>query len=111
MIWLKKNWKWILFPIAILLIVLAWLRNRQGPAPVPVPSDTGTAIALQDVRTEQQIEVAEQQAKEEIKKIEEQHAAAIQTFDAKQKETYEELKQGSPQALTDWLLEVGKGKK
>jgi hypothetical protein len=106
--WLKKWWKWMLFPIGILLFILS-LRRRTTTVVVSDGHATDLAIKKHDEQIAQQVTEAEAKAAAELKKIEEQHAATIESLNAAQRLKYEELKQQGPREINAWLLRVGRG--
>lgn len=109
--WLKRNWKWVLLPIGILIALAAIFRRKQ-PATVVVVDKTPTAavdVAIHDNQTAAQVEAATQATADEIKKIEEEHKAALEKLNSSQRLEYETLKQKPAQEITNWLIKVGKG--
>ena len=107
--WLKKNWKWVLFPIGI-LVALATLSKRHKTTVIALPDTHATdhAILQHDAELKKREEAAETKATAELKAIEEKHAAVIEQLGDSQRLQFDELKK-DPQALTDWLIKVGRG--
>jgi hypothetical protein len=105
--WLKANWKWLLFPIALLVFLAGWLFKKK--VEVIAPGSTAANVAAQKAR-----ELAEKQAKEaeaaKAKRIEElkkEHDAVIQKLTDEQKKKVDELVD-DPEELNKFLLDVGK---
>lgn len=106
--WLKKWWKWLLFPIGILLFVLS-LRRKTTTVVVSNGHATDLAIKTHDAQVAQQVAAAEAKAAAELKKIEEQHKETLEKLNDAQRLKYDELKKQGPKEINAWLLRVGRG--
>lgn len=103
--WVKANWKWILFPVGLLLLFLALNRKKT----VGSTSLLEAGEVKDDAREEanKRIEEAGQEREKKIQQIEEDHADTIAKLTEAQKGRVEELR-GDPDELNSFLLNVGK---
>lgn len=96
--WLKKYWKWILFPIGVISIILAWLaRGRE----LQLPS-SGTT----DEAADEAMEAYKEAAREYQRKVKEAHKKAeerLKTASEEQIKEYEELKDKTPEEVAKWI--------
>lgn len=109
LLWLKQNWKWLLFPIGLLL----WLAGRlsaRSPASPRVSSEL-----IEHFERQAQID-AEAAAKEKqavvirdelLRGIEQEHTKAVQAVTADAEAKAVALK-NDDQALNQFLKQVGK---
>jgi hypothetical protein len=106
--WLKRNWKWLLFPIGIIAFIGGFLLRRRRPD-VVAPELVGaaeTALKAND-KAEEEREEAREEKDEKIAEIEKEHATTVAKLTRKQRDDVEELKD-DPDKLNDYLLDVGK---
>lgn len=107
-LWLKKYWKWLAFPIGILVFILGRLTSRKLPA-VIAPELVGAAEVKEKANREAAVELRrvddERQAK--VKQIEEKHSEVISKLTDEQKKQYEAIK-ADPNEVNNFLLGVGK---
>lgn len=106
--WLKKYWKWLLFPVGILLGILSMLGRKRifnVVSPELVEAEKVREEAEEDKR--QRIEELEQERSERLEEIERVHADTVSKLTDEQKKRVEELRE-DPDELNDFLLEVGK---
>jgi predicted negative regulator of RcsB-dependent stress response len=105
--WLKKNWKWLLFPIGVALYVVGYFSRTKLNV---VPSEVAGAAVVKDdadSKAEAAKVKAEEVRLEELVKVEKDHAATIDKLTDDQKEKAKELK-GDPAKLNEFLLGIGK---
>lgn len=108
--WLKKYWKYILFPVGIVLGVIAAVAARRStPVNVVAPKEVETeperdAANAAAVQKAKEAEAARDAA---IKKVEAEHAATLKVLTDEQKGKVAEL-QEDPDELNKFLLSVGK---
>jgi hypothetical protein len=107
--WLKKYWKYLLFPVGILLGVLGMLSKRK---------DLGDVVAPKEVETEGERDQANQEAKElsaeakaerdeKVMEIGREHLGTVMKLTDEQKVKARELVD-DPEQLNEYLLDVGK---
>jgi len=108
--WTKKYWKYLLFPVGILVGIIGMLIGKK--------KDLGDVVAPKEVETESERNRANEQARREaeeaqrardqkVKELEEQHAETLEKLTEKQKERVEELRE-DPDKHNEFLLQVGK---
>jgi len=106
--WLKKYWKYILFPVGIVLGILGALSTRR--AVEVTPSEVGEAEKEKrraEEEAEEKVREAETKKLQRIQEIEEEHRAVIEQLTEEQQSRVEELRE-SPEDLNTFLLDVGK---
>lgn len=97
-IWLKKYWKWILFPIGIVSLLLAWKSRDKGPE---LP-DTGTT----DEAADEAMEAYKAAAREYQEKVREVHKKAeerLKDASEEQLKEYEEIKDKPIEEIAKWI--------
>ncbi len=99
--WLKKYWKWLLFPIGIIGALIAFVAGRNSkPVPVPDPGpDTNDAalIALHEA------ENANKRRDELLRKLEAENQARLQQLTADQQKEFEKLKDAPIDEVVSWF--------
>ena len=98
--WIKKHWKWIVFPVGILVAVLGWFfwwRGRGKDDDKFSTPDDAADKAVDDVVKAQEVREAE------IKKLEEQHADKLQAMSDEQKAVFKEIKTKTPAEVAEWI--------
>ena len=105
-VWLKANWKWLLFPVGLLLFLAGWVFRPKTVVVDSVLHDA--ALAEDKAKAEADKKNAEALAAKEVavQKIQEDHAATIQKLTDEQKSKVTELRD-DPEALAQYLLNVG----
>lgn len=106
--WLKTNWKWLLFPVGILLFLIGRLTSRKPPV-VVAPELVGAAEEKLKAEEEAKSKALEAEAdkKRRLVEIEKEHAEALRKLTDNQKKLVEALKD-DPERLNDFLIDVGK---
>ncbi len=98
--WLKKYWKWIVFPIGILGAVLGWfLWWRSGPRD-DVDSTTTDASADRVVKD---IFQAQDVKDVELKELEKRHGEKLATMTEEQRTEFEEVKKKTIDEVASWI--------
>ena len=106
--WLKKYWKYVLFPIGIIVGILSVLgRRKSGPviAPEVLGAEEDKKRAREDA--DKKLKVADAEQTRKIQAITEEHAKVIDQLNAEQKGRLEELRE-DPDELNNFRLSVGK---
>lgn len=104
-IWLKKYWKWVLFPVGALL----WLATRRRTVQVTSSEREGQARVEAEATTQaaDKLERARRTRDGEVSRVEKRIDAELDKLDASARAEAERLKE-DPQALNDFLRSVGK---
>lgn len=103
---MKKNWKWILFPIGILLAMLTLGRRRK--INVVAPELLGAADNKRKANEEaaEQLEGAQEDRLKRSAEIEKEHAMTMAKLTRDQRDKLEELRE-DPDELNSFLVGVG----
>lgn len=98
-IWIKKYWKWVLFPIGILLAVGGFLAGRFGKPEPPTPPDFGKdgEEALDAV------EEADRRRDERLAELREKNQARLEELSKDQQEELEELEGKPIEEVVAWF--------
>lgn len=103
--WLKKNWKWVVFPLGILV----WLAKNFFMRPTVVSPELVQHME-ERARIDEEARVRAAQAElarnAQVTKVEEKHDAQVAGLNAEAVRTSKEL-QGDPVKLNDFLKKVG----
>lgn len=95
--WIKANWKWLLFPIGIISVVVAYFIGRR-PTPDPDP--------ILDEASEEAMRAMQEAARkrdEALKKLKEEHTARLQTLSVEQNKELEALKDQPIENIVAWF--------
>ena len=105
--WLKKYWKWLLFPLGIIIFILGYSSRKKitvtssellGHAEEKKKLDDEAARQLGTARADRDVKLAG---------IQKEHEATVAKLTRKQRDEMEELRE-DPDKLNDFLLGVGK---
>ena len=105
--WLKKYWKWLLFPIGVLVFIAGYVVR---PKPKVLSSELlGHAKVKKDIdrKTAGQIIEAKEERDKKVAEIEKQHAATVAKLTRDQRGKLKELRE-DPDKVNEFLLQVGK---
>ena len=98
--WLKKHWKWIIFPVGILLSVLGWFlwwRGKPKDDSTTTTTDTAADQALKDT-------VKAQEDKEKaLQELEQKHGAKLAVMTQEQRAEFEKVKQKPIEEVAAWI--------
>lgn len=106
--WVKRNWKWLLFPIGVLAYVVG-----RATAKTNVTVVSPGLVEHEEVKNKLDAEAAQKkheadvQATEQLAAIETARKAAVDAERQKQVSRIDEV-QGSPEKVTDLLKQIGK---
>lgn len=107
MSWLEEKWKWILGVLALIgAMIITFLSSRKRTQALPVSTEAEAEKLKVEKASGEEAKAAEISKTWKITAIKQEHAEVIQKLDESQKKRYEEL-QEDPEALTNWLMDVG----
>lgn len=96
--WLKKWWKWIVFPVGILGVVLSWFFWWH----IPEDDQFSTPDAAADDAVNAAIKAARQR-RIEIEAIELKHALKLVAMSSEQKKEYKVVREKTPEEVAAWI--------
>ena len=106
--WLKKYWKWLLFPVGILLGILSMLGGKKiGNVVAPEAVKAEEERIKHELEAQKKAEQAEALRKGKVEFIEREHAKTLEKLTDDQKARVEELRE-DPDELNGFLIGVGK---
>lgn len=103
--WLKKNWKWVLFPVGILLAILGFRRKPDVLAPSLVEADG--VLEREDTKADIVKAQALADRDKKITEVTQKHDAVISKLTEEQRKEADSL-QEDPEKLNAFLLDVGR---
>lgn len=99
--WLKKHWKWVVFPIGILSAILGWLLWWGGQKPkddqASGTSDKAADKAVEDISKAQDVK------ERAVQELEEKHADKIEALSSDQQKEWEEIKKKPVDEVASWI--------
>lgn len=97
--WLRKWWKWILFPVGIIGAFVTWFVLRQQPV------DDSTSVTPDDAADKAVSGIIKaQDAKEEaVAHLEKRYAEKINKMSAEQRVEYETVKAKPIEEVASWI--------
>lgn len=106
--WVKKNWKWLLFPIGILLFVIGKVSAKKSYRVIN-PELVDAEKTKRKAREESEAKnlEAKKERDKRLAEVVEAHDTKLQNLTAEQNEKVDELRD-DPERLNEYLLEVGK---
>jgi len=110
--WLKKYWKWILFPIGILGMVITYFIGRSSKKTKvevisPVEKEADDMVKKEQAEADKKAAEAKKERDEKVAQLEKEHAETIKEFNDELRDKYEEIKD-DPDKVSEFLLNVGK---
>jgi hypothetical protein len=106
--WLKKYWKWLLFPVGLIIGILTMIgRRKKITVTSPEVTEAEEARKKADEEARKRLQELEEDRREKIENIEKEHADTIRELTEDQRSRLEELRE-DPDELNEFLLEVGK---
>jgi hypothetical protein len=108
-VWLKANWRWLLFPAGLLVFLAGWLtRSRSTPVVVsPALQEAAQAAARAGEEADRQAAGAARVRDERVRQIEVEHAEALKKLTDAERAQVREL-QDDPEKLNQFLVDVGR---
>jgi Skp family chaperone for outer membrane proteins len=105
--WLKANWKWLLFPIGILVFIAGYTsKSKIGTVSSELLGAAEDRKVIEG-RTAGQIVEEKQVRDEKLAKIEKEHSATVSKLTRAQRDQMEKLR-NDPDKVNEFLLKVGK---
>ncbi len=100
--WLKANWKWVLFPIGILMVLLSALSRMQGVVTIDPTAKADERAKVERERRER--EVAEERARlrARLDEVRRENQGKLQQLNDEQVEHAARL-EDDPEALNEFL--------
>lgn len=107
--WVKMHWRWLLFPVGILLFLLGRLTRKSTPVvQVVSPALEGHDKVDQELqkKLDASLTQVDEQKQKQLLDIETEHAATIKTLTDDQKKQMADLR-SDPDQLASFLKSVG----
>jgi len=106
--WIRRYWKWLLFPLGILLYFVGRLSAPRRPLQVVNPEQIGAdkVRGRADRKAQEAARAAAAERALEVQNIKARHARVIAALTAAQRKQAKTL-QDDPAALNAFLLRVG----
>ena len=97
--WLKKNWYWLIAPVALLVLGALWLMGwrKKKDDPVSHTPDKDADQAVDDTNKAHDIK------DQALKELEKSHAEKISQMSAEQKKEFEEMKKKPIDEVANWI--------
>ncbi len=107
--WLKKYWKYLLFPVGIVLGILAMISKKKDVGDIVAPKEVETEGERNQANAEARelSEEAKVERDEKVSKVKRKHFETVMKLTDKQKAEVSELEK-DPEELNEYLLNVGK---
>ena len=100
--WIKKWWKWIVFPIGILAAIGGWLLWWLGRDSEPDDDTSSTTDAAADQVVED-LEKAERERELRVKAVEAKHKEKLGALSEDQQKEYEEVRKRPVEEVAKWI--------
>jgi hypothetical protein len=98
--WIKKYWKWIVFPIGILGAILGWFLWWRSKPKDDVDSSTTDAAA--DQALSDTVEAQEERDKK-MQELEEKHSEKLATMTDEQRQEFEDVRKKPIDEVAAWI--------
>jgi nitrogen fixation-related uncharacterized protein len=98
--WVKKNWKWIIFPIGVIGAVLGWYlwwTVKSKDDDTTTTTDAAADQAVKDTNT-----AADEKAKA-VKELEEKHSEKLAAMSEEQRVEFENVKKKDIAEVAAWI--------
>jgi len=98
--WMKAHWKWVLFPLGILLsilTVLGWVMGARRDDPISGTTDEEAKKTADDIFK------ASTEREEALVLLERQHAQKIATMSEEQRAEYKAVKAKPIEEVASWI--------
>lgn len=107
--WLKRNWKWLILPVGIVLFLIGRFSKKTREFEVVSPALSGVDEKREKLMVDltDDVEIVEKEKVEKLKKIDEEHAETVKKLTSDQKREADNLRD-DPDELLEFLLGVGK---
>lgn len=97
--WIKKYWKWILFPIGILLAIAGFIAGRMTRK--TVPPTPGPVVSGDDELN--QVVTADAERDKKLQELREKNQARLESLTAEQQKELDELKDKPLEEVVSWF--------
>jgi predicted negative regulator of RcsB-dependent stress response len=98
--WLKKNWKWVVFPIGVISAILGWFLWWRSRPKDDVDSTTTDAAADQAVKDT--VEAQEEKDKA-LEQLEEKHGEKLAAMTEEQQAEFKKVKEKPIDEVASWI--------
>ena len=106
--WIKKYWKWLLFPIGVLAFFIGRATAKRNFTVVnPELHEADKKAREAQKEADREAGEAKTEKDEKVSELKKEHAETLEKLTDEQKERVEEL-EDEPDALNEFLLGVGK---
>lgn len=105
--WLKLYWKWLIFPVGIVLFLIGYLFNKRPNVLAPESVVAAKVEQKADEKAKTELAQAATEKAKELADIEKTHAETIAKLNIDQKAEVEKLRE-DPKKLNEFLINVGK---
>lgn len=98
--WLKKYWKWIIFPIGLIGILAAFIAGRltrSTPTPIVIDNGDDAEEALEETRRAAEARDAK------LKELREKHQNRLESLSVEQQKELDELKDKPFEEVVSWF--------
>lgn len=97
--WFKRNWKWIVFPVGLLLVLLVAAKWLMGIVPATPGTTTDEAA---DQAVDSIFDAVDNRGKA-LEDLEEKHEEKLRVLSNDQRKEYEEVKTQSLDEIAKWI--------
>jgi flagellar biosynthesis/type III secretory pathway M-ring protein FliF/YscJ len=104
--WLKKYWKWLLFPVGIVIGILSVIGRRRSPVVAPEVLEAEKARQEAEEAAQKKLDEADKIRREKVEFIRREHAETLKKLTDDQRSRVEELRE-DPDELNEFLRGVG----
>jgi len=107
--WTKRNWQWIILPVGILIFLFGRSSKPTRKIEVVASNLHKADAKKEDIRKELEEKLGEldEEKAEKIEEVVKEHQKTIEGLTDDQKDEADDLL-GDPDALNDYLLDVGR---
>lgn len=99
--WFKRNWKWVVFPVGILLLilpVLGWLMGKD-----PKDDDPGTTTDAAADTAVKDIFEAQDDKEDALVTLEKENKVKLSAMTTEQNAEYERIKKSPVEDVASWI--------
>lgn len=106
--WMRRNWKWLVFPVGLLLLILGFLARGSRRGVVAVPEFPDPSRPLREVDKQEKLETAkiEEHAREATAAEYERHEQETAKIEDVEQERFDEMLAKDDQEVAGWLTDL-----